>query len=120
MAHWNKWRFNQYKCTEAKHLVNPICSAESADYTVGCSSKAYLYHRAIVGISSCGVTSLLICEENLSVNEDKEVDCSFAAEKKYFVYAKTVEKILPEDKFKHFQENLTFFLNIWPKNACSR
>lgn len=60
MAHCNKWRFNKYKCTEAKHLVNPTCSAESAAYTVGCSSKPYLYHKVIEEISSCGANNLFI------------------------------------------------------------
>lgn len=60
MAHCNKWRFNKYKCTEAKHLVNPTCSAESADYTIGCSSKAYLYHKVIEKVSSCGANNLFI------------------------------------------------------------
>lgn len=40
MAHCNKRRFNKYKCTEAKHLVNPTHSAESADYAIGWPSKA--------------------------------------------------------------------------------
>lgn len=100
MAHCNKRSFNKYKWTEAKHLVNPTCSAESAGYTIGCSSKAYLYHRVIEGISSCGIISLFICEENFSVEEEKEVGFLFAADKnKSFVYAKPAEKILHEDKF---------------------
>lgn len=93
MAHCNKWRFNKYKCTEAKHLVNPTCSADSAGYTMGCSSKACLYHKVIEGISSCGASSLFFCEENFSVEEEKEGDCSFAANKnKSFVYARSSGK----------------------------
>lgn len=60
MAQCNKWRLNKYKCTEAKHLVNPTCSAESANYSVGRSSTAYLYHKIIGDICSCGVNSLFI------------------------------------------------------------
>lgn len=124
MAHCNKWRFIKYKGTEAKHTANPTWSAESADYTIGCSSKAYLYHRIIEGISSCDTTSIVICEENFSVEEEKVGDCLFAADKnKYFVYAKWVKNILPENELKYFQENFIFFLKIWPKkyaNAGSR
>ena len=60
MAYCNKWRFNKYKCTEAKHLVNPTRSIESADYTAGCSSKAYLYHKVIEEIISYGDNNLFI------------------------------------------------------------
>lgn len=60
MFRCNKWRLNKYKCTEAKHLVNPTCSAESAKYCIGSSSKAYLYHKVIGDICSCGVNNSFI------------------------------------------------------------
>lgn len=93
MSHCNKWRFNKYKCTEAKHLVNPTCSAESADYTVGCSSKAYPYHQVIEEISSCGDNNLFVSIiKKILVLEKRrrEIYSLFAADKnKYFVYAKS-------------------------------
>lgn len=56
MFQCNKWRLNKYKCTE----VNPTCSAESAKYCIGSSSKAYLYHKVIGDICSCGVNNSFI------------------------------------------------------------
>lgn len=77
-----------------------------------------MYQRVIEGINFCVATSLFICEENFSVEEEKEGDYSFAADKnKYFVYAKPVEKTLPGDKFKYFQENLIFFLKNLTKKC---
>lgn len=69
-----------------------------------------MYQRVIEGICSSGASSLFICEEIFCVEEEKDGDYSSAADKtKHFVYAKPVEKILPEDKFKYFQENIILF-----------
>lgn len=46
--------------TEAKHLVNPTHSTESANYTEDCSSTAYQYHIIIENISSYRINNLFI------------------------------------------------------------